>query len=91
VLTYRTWSAQLDIDFDRLAVELHADIDTRGSLGVADEIRPGLEGVRVTVRIAGSDSSERYEALHRAVLAHAAVLDVFTNPVPVHTRLDVTR
>lgn len=85
VQTYRIWSELLDIPFDDVMVDLQADVDIRGTLGLRDGIRPGFGGVSLSVRISGPESKERYDELQKAVDDHSPVLDIFANPVQVST------
>lgn len=86
-ITYRFWAAQLGVEFDSLRVEVEGDLDVRGFFGLDDSVRPGYEQVRVTVHIDGPETAERYAELQRRVDEHCPVLDLFANPVPIHTDL----
>jgi hypothetical protein len=44
--------------------------------------------VRVTVRVSGPETPERYAELREAVDVHCPVLDLFGNATPVSTRLE---
>jgi uncharacterized OsmC-like protein len=89
-ITYRFWSEKLGIAFDRLCIEVDGDIDFRGLLGLSDDVRPGFEGVRVTVRISGPASRAEYERLHVEVERHCPMLDVFRNQVLASTKMVTT-
>ena len=43
---YGMWAARLGISFDALEVEVQADYDVSGELGIADEVRPGYGAMR---------------------------------------------
>ncbi len=87
-IIYRMYSERLEIPFKRLSVTVDGDLDLRGGAGFAD-IRAGFSDVRMTIRISGPASDERYEELHEAVAANCPVLDTIANPVHVVTTLDV--
>jgi uncharacterized OsmC-like protein len=89
-LTYRIWSENLGIRIDRLGVEVRADVDTRGVLGLAGGTRPGFTDVRITVQIAGPEPADRYAELRRAVAEHCPILDVFAHKVPVAMSVQLT-
>jgi uncharacterized OsmC-like protein len=89
-ITYRFWAEKLGIAFDRLCIEVDGDIDFRGLLGLTDQVRPGFESVRVTVRIAGPASRQDYERLHVEVERHCPMLDVFRNHVSASTDLQTS-
>ncbi|WP_435590255.1 OsmC family protein [Nocardia sp. bgisy118] len=87
VVTYRFWAQRLDITVDDIAVEAEGDLDVCGFFGLDDTVRPGFQAVRVTVRITGPETAERYAELQRAVDAHCPVLDLSTAATPVETTL----
>lgn len=69
---YAMWAARLGVPIDALEVEVHADYDVRGELGVADEVPPGYLAVRYVVRVESSapesdilrvlDTGDRYSS-----------------------------
>jgi uncharacterized OsmC-like protein len=56
-LGYAMWAARLGVPLESLEVEVEADYDARGQLGVADEVPPGYLEVRYRVTV-GSPASE---------------------------------
>src|SRR5262245_45265331 len=48
---YAIWAARLEIQIDSLEVEVQADFDARGELGVDDAIPPGYLAVRYIINI----------------------------------------
>ena len=48
---YAMWAARLGVPIDSLDIEVEADYDSRGELGVADEVPPGYSQVRYTVTV----------------------------------------
>ena len=59
---YAMWAARLGVPIDSLEVEVHADYDVRGELGVDDAVRPGYTEVRYIVAVSSPASAE---AVHR--------------------------
>lgn len=87
VVTYRVWAANLGITVDTIEASAEGDLDARGFLGIDDSVRPGFTGVRVSVRVSGPETAERYRELQEAVEAHCPVQDLFANPTPITTEL----
>jgi uncharacterized OsmC-like protein len=58
---YAMWAARLGVPLDALDVEVETDYDSRGELGVSDEVPPGYLQVRyrVTVRSPAPDADVR--------------------------------
>lgn len=86
-ISYRVWAAQLGLELEKVEVEIEGDIDLRGFFGVDETVRPGLNAVRMRVRLTGPEPDARYEELAAAVDAHCPVLDLFRNPVSVEREL----
>lgn len=87
VVTYRFWAAKLGIPLDDVSATIEGDLDVRGFFGFDDAVRPGFGEVRVVVDLQGPATRERYEELRAAVDEHCPVLDLFSRPTPVTTRL----
>ncbi|WP_069162403.1 OsmC family protein [Nocardia altamirensis] len=87
VVTYRFWAQRLGITVDELEIHAEGDLDVRGFFGLDDSVRPGFQAVRVTVRIGGPETPQRYDELRQAVDAHCPVLDLTTGSTPVDTTL----
>jgi uncharacterized OsmC-like protein len=87
---YGMWAARLRVPLDALEVEVQADYDARGELGVADDVRPGYTEVRYIVRVESPapeadvlrvlDTAERY----------SSYWDDFANPVPLRREVHIT-
>ena len=67
---------------------VEGDIDLLGILGLADDVRNGYQGIKVSFRISGDASDEVLRGLVERSRARSAVYDVLTNGVPVS--IDVT-
>lgn len=48
---YGMWAARLGVPLDSLEVEVQADYDVRGELGVSDEVPPGYGEMRYAVTV----------------------------------------
>lgn len=83
-ITYQFWAAQLGLRFDKVRVEIEADLDVRGFLGVDAATRPGPGAIRVNATIEGPESEADYRRLAEAVENHCPVLDLFRNATPVY-------
>lgn len=87
IVVYRLYAQTLGIRVDSITANAEGDLDVRGLFGVDDTVRPGFSAVRLSVRVTGPETDERYEELHAAVDAHCPVLDLFANPTPVTVTL----
>lgn len=87
VVTYQLWAKKLGIAVDSVDVQVVGDIDLRGFLGLADDVRPGFDAIHLDVRIAGPEPAERYEELLRQVEQRCPVRDNVGNPVQVRATI----
>jgi uncharacterized OsmC-like protein len=79
-LGYAMWAARLGVTLDSLSVDVEADYDSRGELGLSDEVPPGYTQVRYTVTVASRapeadvrrvlDTADKYSP-YRDVFARA--------------------
>ncbi|MCB4821348.1 OsmC family protein [Roseicella sp. GB24] len=59
------------------------DVDLRGVLGLAEEVRAGFQAIRVTCRIEGDAPPGLLQAILDQACARSAVLDILTWGAPV--------
>jgi uncharacterized OsmC-like protein len=86
---YSAVAALMGIELTKLEVELDGDIDLRGFLGIDENVAPGYEGLRQTVRLEADAPREQLEELHRTVLATSPNFFNITNSIPVNSKLIV--
>lgn len=89
VVVFKYWAAKTGVTIDDLKVDVDADFDFRTMFGFEGGGRPGLSDVRVSVRISGPETQQRYEELQRLVDEHCPVFDLVSNATPVSTSLTV--
>jgi uncharacterized OsmC-like protein len=80
---YAMWAARLEIPIDRLEVEVQADYDVRGELGVSADVRPGYTAIRYIVTIESSAREADVLRLLDTGDRASSWLDDIANPVPV--------
>jgi hypothetical protein len=72
------WAARLDVPINSLEVEVQADFDARGELGVGEHISPGYQEVRYLVSIDSPASEDALVELLETAERHSPYLDVFS-------------
>lgn len=87
IVVYRLYAQNLGISIESIEAEVEGDLDVRGIFGMDQTVRPGFSEVRLTVKITGPDSEERYADLQEFVDKNCPVLDLFANPTPVRLSL----
>lgn len=74
-----------DIKIDELESELEGDIDLRGFLGIAKEVRRGYQNIRVKFKVkTAAENVERLKALSKL----SPVFDVTTNGTNVDVQIE---
>lgn len=90
-LGYAMWAARLDIPIDDLTVDVEADYDARGELGVSDDVPPGYLQVRYRVQIASPASEEEVRRLVDTADKYSPYRDVFARAHEVRRELVIAR
>jgi uncharacterized OsmC-like protein len=72
-----TWAARLGVPLDAIEVEVQADFDARGELGMGDGVPPGYTEVRYLVSIESPAPREQLDELLSLAERHSPYLDVF--------------
>jgi len=75
---YAANAAHMGIELDALCFEMEGEVDLRGFLGIAEDVRPGYGSITCTVYL-DADAGE----------ATSPVVDALTDEVPLETRLVV--
>lgn len=77
-------AAARGIEIEALESRLEGDLDLHGFLGLSDQVRPGYQNVRVTMKATSDAPAEALAELAK----FSPVFDIFTNPVPVSIRVE---
>lgn len=75
------------IKLDEVESYIEGDIDLRGLLELADDVRSGYQDLRVKFRVKADAAAEQLEILEK-LCKTSPVFDIVTNPVPVSVSLE---
>ena len=89
-LGYAMWAARLGIHIDSLQIEVQADYDVRGELGVSDEVRPGYSHVRYIVTVASPAPEEEITRWLDTADRYSSWRDTIEHSVPMTCERRVT-
>ena len=84
----RIWAARMDVPIDSLEVEVQADFDARGELGIG-EMPAGYQEVRYLISIDSPAAVETLAELLATAERHSPYLDVFCRAQPTKRVLRV--
>jgi uncharacterized OsmC-like protein len=68
---------------DAVESTLEGDLDLRGFLGLAPEVRKGYQGIRLKLRIKANVTDEQFQELSSLGANFSPVYDSITNGVPI--------
>lgn len=84
---YAMWAARLEVPIDTLAVEVEADYDVRGELGVDDEVTPAYLEIRYRILIGSPASDEVLRQLCDTADRYSAYRTMYAEPIPLRREI----
>lgn len=88
---YAMWAARLDVPIESLEVEIQADYDVRGELGVSDDVRPGYTALRYIVHVTSPASRDAIDRWLDTADKYSSWRDNIANAVPLVAERRVTQ
>jgi uncharacterized OsmC-like protein len=79
----KMWALRLDVPLAAVEVDVQADYDVRGELGVAAEVLAGYSAMRYAIRVTSPAPEANVRALIDTVVRTSSVLDDLSRAVPV--------
>jgi uncharacterized OsmC-like protein len=80
-------AAARGIAIEEVESHLEGDLDLRGFLGIAEDVRNGYENIRVTFKIKADASEGQLRELVQLAQKRSPVFDIVSHPVPVSVEL----
>jgi len=74
-----SWAARRGMPIDAIHVEVQADFDARGELGMDDSIRPGYQAIRYVISIDSPAPADEVASLIEVAERYSPYLDVFAH------------
>ncbi len=88
-LGYAMWAARLRVPLDSVEVEVQADYDSRGELGVSDDVPPGYTQVRYIVTVASGAPEDDVRRVIDTADKYSPYRDVFARANDVRRELRI--
>ena len=85
----KLWAARADMIIDYVDVQLEAEVDARGEMGVDDEIAPGVRHTRLKISVRSNESREDVEDVIARSLKYSPLYDIYSNPQEIDMTLDI--
>jgi uncharacterized OsmC-like protein len=86
---YGIWAARMGVPIDALDVEIQADYDARGELGVADDVRPGYLGMRYIVTVESAAAESDILRMLDTADRHSSWRDDIAHAVPISREVKI--
>jgi uncharacterized OsmC-like protein len=90
LIGYAMWAARLNVFCESIEVEVQADYDVSGELGINDDVRPGYSAVRYIVTVVSSSSEQDVQRMLDTADRHSSYRDIFANGVPLSREVRIT-
>jgi uncharacterized OsmC-like protein len=87
---YAMWAARLGVPIDALEVQVEADYDSRGELGVADDVPPGYTQVRYIVSVESPAPEEDVRRVIDTADRYSPYRDVFARANDIRREVRIT-
>jgi uncharacterized OsmC-like protein len=84
-IVYATYASILNVQIDKLEINVVGDLDPRGFYNVA-EVPAGFERVEYHVNLVSPSPAARVRELIDTVNSHCPVLDILQRPLPVYSQ-----
>jgi len=85
----KLWAARADIQIDYIDVQLEADADARGEMGVDDDIAPGFLVTRLIIAVRSNAPKKDVEAVIARSLKYSPLYDIYTNEQNIAMTYDI--
>ncbi len=89
-LGYAMWASRLGVVIDSIEVDVEADYDSRGELGISDDIPPGYSEVRYTVVVSSPASEEDVRRVIDTADKYSPYRDVFARATDLRREVRFT-
>ena len=87
----KLWAARADMQIDYVDVQLEADVDARGEMGVDDDIAPGFLVTRLIISVRTNAPKEDVEKVITRSLKYSPLFDIYSNPQNIALTLDIAK
>jgi uncharacterized OsmC-like protein len=84
------WAARLGVPIEALEVDVEADYDSRGELGISDEVPPGYTQIRYIVTVSSQASEDDVRRVIETADRYSPYRDVFVRANDVRRELRLT-
>ena len=85
----KMWAARKDVAIDRVEVRVETDVDARGQFGIAEEITPGFEDIRIHIHVESPAEEAVLRDIVETSLRFSPLMDAFRKAQAIETELSL--
>lgn len=85
------WAARMQVPITALEVEVEADYDVRGELGVDSDVPAGYLAVRYRLNVTSPAPESKVRELLDTTIRTSSLVDDFARAIPVHGDYTITK
>lgn len=85
----KMWAARRDVAIDRVEVRVETNVDARGQFGVAEDVTPGFEGVRLHIRVESAAEENILREVIETSLRYSPLMDAFRKAQAIETQVSL--
>lgn len=86
--TFVFYAAAQGVKLDAVRYSLEGDLDVRGFLGLAKDVFPGYQNIRITLHVESDAPQHKLEELCKLAQMRSPVFNSVANPVPMEVRVE---
>ena len=87
----KMWAIRLAIPITALEVEVRADYDVRGELGVSPDVHAGYNAIRYTMRVTSPAADAKVREMLETVVRTSSLVDDLERAVPIRGEFEIVR
>ncbi len=86
--TFIYYAAAQGVKIDGVEYTLEGDLDVRGLLGLAKDVRPGYQDIRLTMNVRSDAPRAKLDELCQLAQMRSPVFNTISQPVPISVALE---
>ncbi len=86
-VTFMAGATAMNVQIDKLKLEIDGELDLQGFLGLNPEVNPGFPELKFIFHVKGNGTQEQYEKLMKRVTMHSPNYNTIKNEVKLSGKL----
>ena len=91
VIGAKMWALRMAIPISAVDVDVHADYDVRGELGVSPDVHAGYNAIRYTMRVTSPAPEANVRAMLETVVRTSSLVDDLARAIPIRGEFQIVQ